>query len=139
MRIKAIQIISLFLLSAVGVSYAADLAPFEKTCVELGFKRKTSAYGDCVLELFERERAGRHNAALEEKKLKELEAKTRAEDAAKKAAATGDGTPDHQTCYRYGFIPETSLYAECRQKIDAAKAEARLAQTRYEADLRRYE
>lgn len=135
MRAAAIQISSIFFISAAGASYAADLAPYEKTCAELGFKRKTPAFGDCVLELFDRAKSQHRSAALEEQKRNEEESRRRSAE----QAARGDGTPEHGMCMRYGFTPGTTSYAECRQKIDIAKADAAHRQRVYEQQQREYQ
>jgi len=58
----------------------------------------------------------------------------------------GDGTLEHETCYKYGFVIGTAPYSECRLKIDVAKSEyaQRLAayeleKQRYQEEQRRYE
>jgi hypothetical protein len=135
MRATVIQITSLLLFLVTSISFASDLTKFEKTCSEIGFKKKTTSYGDCVIELFDRENTQQKVSAQEEQNRNEAEAKKRAAE----LAAKGDGSSEHQLCFRYGFIPGSTNYAECRQRIDAAKAEARAAEARYEADLRRYE
>jgi hypothetical protein len=135
MRTAIIQIILLCFLTAAGVSYAADLAPYEKTCAELGFKRKTPAFGDCVLELLDRSKTQHRGAVLEEQRRNEEEARRRSAE----QVARGDGTPEHGMCVRYGFTAGTTSYAECRQKIDIAKREERYRQQEYEERQRDYQ
>lgn len=67
----------------------------EATCLDLGFRRKTEAYGNCVLEL-----------------------QGRKED----AATSSD--PDDATCKKYGFKARTNEYAACRQQIEQARVQA---------------
>lgn len=128
MRTATFQIILLSFLSAASVSFAADLAPHEKTCAELGFKRKTPAFGDCVLELLDRQKGQARQVELDQRNR-----------AASEAAARGDGTPEHGMCVRYGFTAGTTSYAECRQKIDIAKREERYRQQEYEERQRDYQ
>lgn len=111
-----IPIIALFFSVTV---FAIDTSSEETTCKEIGFKEKTEAFGNCVLELYERKSKDR--SALLTQQLK------------------GDGTQNDQTCQRYGYIPDTSDYSDCRMKIDMAQKEAIQAQARYEAELRVYQ
>ena len=67
----------------------------EAACLDLGFKKKTPAYANCVLELMER-----------------------------KENSTASADPDDATCLKYGFKRKTNEYAACRQQIDQAKAQA---------------
>jgi hypothetical protein len=135
MRSPIIQIISFLLFILSGVSLAADLSQFEKTCAELGFKKKTTPYGDCVLELFDRAKTQQKNAAQEAQQRNDAEGNRRAAD----MAARGDGSPEHGMCVRYGFTPGTTSYAECRQKIDIAKAEQAHRNREYEERQRDYQ
>jgi len=52
MRTKTLQVI-IGVIWAGGV-FAADLSAFQATCQDIGFKPKTPAYGECVLELMDR-------------------------------------------------------------------------------------
>lgn len=107
-----------------GLSLAADLAPYEKTCSELGFKKRTPAFGNCVLLLTDKA-AQQRAADLEEARLREEETKRRHIE-----LATGDGTAEHATCFRSGLIQGTSGYAECRKAIAEEKAAAEAAALR---------
>lgn len=49
--------IVVFLIPAILLTQTAmaiDFSKFEATCTEIGFKRNTDAFGDCVLELASR-------------------------------------------------------------------------------------
>jgi hypothetical protein len=103
----------------IGFGIAAyGLAQHEATCTELGFKKRTQSYGECVLELHGRESNPKKQVQTE---------------------LTGDGTVEHQTCNRFGFVIGTSSYSECRLKIDIAKREQAQKQVAYEAEQRRYQ
>ena len=67
----------------------------EASCIEMGFKRKTESFGNCVLELM-----GRRDAAI------------------------AGGDPDGATCIKYGFKPKSPEYASCRLQIDQARQQA---------------
>jgi hypothetical protein len=105
------------------VLLAADIAPYEKTCSELGFKKKTPPFGNCVLLLLNA--ATKQKLELEESKLREQEVKRRELE-----ATLGDGTPDHAKCFRSGLIPGTALYEDCRKSIVEEKAAAEAATVR---------
>jgi len=72
-----------------------DTSAEESSCAEIGFKRKTPAFANCVLELLDRK--------------EERQAVARATD------------PDDATCRKYGFKPKTTEYASCRLQIDQAR------------------
>jgi hypothetical protein len=100
--------------------FALDLSVYENQCVEIGFKKKTPAFGECVLEL--------HSRGAPPQKVRNPA-----------QANTGDGTSEHQMCVKFGFIAGTSQYSECRLKIDIAKKEQAQRQIAYEAEQQRYQ
>ena len=129
--------------------YGAGLADYEATCVDLGFKKRTPAFGQCVLELdrratgdqkqVERHREDQQRRAQEQQQRERVQEQQR-------TAARGDGTPDHQTCSDFGFTAGTQPYSDCRMKISIAKQEAQqrqaafeLAQQRYQAEKQAYD
>lgn len=114
MRIAINQVIFLLFLGSAKV-LALDLSAYESQCAEIGFKRKTPAFGECVLELKSRE----SNSA-----------RVRAS-----ANSQGDGSADHSTCARYGFRTGTTEYAQCRMQIDLAKSQAQEQQRQYERQV----
>jgi hypothetical protein len=95
--------------------FALDLSAYENQCADIGFKRKTQPFGECVLEL--RARGG-----------------TSARSPVN-AVSQGDGTPDHSTCSRYGFNAGTTEYAQCRMQIDVARSQAEEQQRQYESQV----
>jgi len=88
-----------------GSVRAGDLATFENACVEIGFTKKTQAFGECVLELMQRSNS-----------------KNKQRDSANNER--GDGTPDHETCKKYGLLPPSAGYAQCRMQIDQIRQQA---------------
>jgi hypothetical protein len=100
--------------------FALDLSVYENQCSEIGFKKKTLAFGECVLEL--------HSRGVPPQK---------ASNSAQ--ANTGDGTNEHQMCAKFGFVAGTSQYSECRLKIDIAKKEQAQRQAAYDAEQQRYQ
>lgn len=95
--------------------FALDLSAYENQCADIGFKRKTPPFGECVLELRARGATIARSPA--------------------NAASQGDGTPDHSTCSRYGFNAGTTEYAQCRMQIDVARSQAQDQQRQYEAQV----
>jgi hypothetical protein len=87
-----------------------DTGSEEAVCLDLGFKKKTPSYANCVLELLER-----------------------------KGNATVSNDPDDATCRKYGFKPKTNEYAACRQQIDQARSQAAQQQAQYLQQQRQYQ
>lgn len=113
----AICLISFFCYSA---GYALDTSTEEKTCVDIGFKRKTEAFGNCVLELVNRG-GGSGNRQTSQQ------------------YSSGSGDPDDAACRGYGFKPNTVDYAGCRQRIDLAKQSAKQQQDIYQQQKSQYD
>jgi len=95
---------------------AADLSAYENQCSEIGFKKKTPAFGECVLELHSRGGATQKVTSSS-------------------ASSTGDGSSDHLTCDKYGFRVGTTEYAQCRMQIDLARNQAQAQQRQYEEQI----
>jgi hypothetical protein len=111
MRTQINKLITFAFFCLVGGSSAAlDLAQFESLCSEIGFKKKTEAFGQCVLEL-----------------------------ADKNKAASVPLSQDEQLCKGYGFKPNTSSFAECKLKLDLAKKQSLEAQEKYNRDKAEYD
>jgi len=127
MRNSIVQIVTATFLSFSGTALCVDLSGHETTCLDIGFEKQTPAFGECVPELDRR--------FMDQQK----QAKGTKQQKTSEAAMRGDGTPDHDTCYRYGFRPETTPYAECRLKIGIARTDAEQRQAAYEADNLRYQ
>ena len=54
-------------------------------------------------------------------------------------AREGDGTTEDLLCKKYGLKPLTSGYAECRMRLDFAKAESQKKQEQYEREKAEYD
>lgn len=123
MRTSLIKIVHLLLVPFICINaYAIDTSAEEKTCSEIGFKRKTEAFGNCVLELVQR-KGGQSNRQPAQ--------------TANQSPASND--PDDATCRKYGFRAGTNEYAQCRQQIDQARQDAQRQQAQYEAQQRQYQ
>lgn len=158
MRNSIIQIALASLLVTSGAVYGADLAVYEKTCVDLGFKKRTAAYGECVLELDGRalaaeqekrreEQAASQREAARQKELqaqRELEARRRAElqQKAENDRRLIASDPRAAECYRLGFSPGTEGFATCQlqlRNLEQQQAAHALAEQRYSIQQQAYE
>jgi len=134
MRTSINQIVVLFSFALFSEGlYALDTAKEENTCTYIGFKKGTESFGNCVLELVDRnKKAATKNVAVA----------TQA-DAPKKSKnepqVAGDGSSDDSTCQSYGFKPASSDYSSCRLQIDLAKQNARQQQDIYQQQKAQYD
>jgi hypothetical protein len=103
----------IFVMRLPTVCFGNTLSHAEATCSELGFKRKTEAFGDCVLELHSRNK--------------------------KTVKQSGDGSPDDNSCKKFGFVVGTQEYASCRLQMDTARQQAQQKQAEYELAKQQYE
>ena len=114
MRTPVIKVTFLFLaLSLNDTVLAKDTAAEEKICSEIGFKRKTEAFGNCVLEL-----VGRKGS---------------------QSVTADSGDPDDATCIKYGFKRGTNEFAQCKLQIDQAKQDTQRQQAQYAQQQQKYE
>jgi len=100
-----------FLLNA-KPALSMDTASEEATCVEIGFKKKTPSFGDCVLELMDRKQS---------------------------ISANSSSDPDDASCRGYGFKPRSSEYAACRLQIDQARKDAQRQQAQFAQEQKQYQ
>ncbi len=119
MRITTIKI-TFCLISFFGLStaYALDTSTEEKTCVDIGFKRKTEAFGNCVLELVQRRGS---------------------QPRTQSSQVANSNDPDDATCRKYGFRAGTNEYAQCKQQIDQARLDAQRQQAQFEQQQKQYQ
>ena len=101
----------LLIFAMVPPAFALDTSAEETSCSEIGFKKKTEAFANCVLELVDRRSSN---------------------------APINPNDPDDATCRRYGFKPKTNEYASCRQQIDQARIQAQQQQAQYQQQLDAY-
>jgi hypothetical protein len=139
MRTSIVKVVIASLLSFSSLIAVADLAQHEVTCAELGFKKRTPAYGECVLELDQRQKSAKGAVEKQEQIRRQENINSEIEIAKQQMQQRGDGSVEHQTCNRFGFIVGTPSYSECRLKIDIAKREQAQKQAAYEAEQRRYQ
>lgn len=108
---QAVKII-FFTFALVTAANATDLSSYEAICKDIGFKKKTEAFGECVLELAEREQSSKSSQPT---------------------------SADDQTCQKYGFKPKTQAFAECKFKLDMGKKESAQAQEKYAREKAEYD
>ncbi len=114
MRTPIIKVTFLFLAFILNdTALAKDTAAEEKVCSEIGFKRKTEAFGNCVLEL-----VGRKGSQF---------------------VAADSSDPDDATCIKYGFKRGTNEFAQCKLQIDQAKQDTQRQQAQYAQQQQKYE
>lgn len=139
MRTSIIKVAITFLLSLSSFIAVADLPQHEATCAELGFKKRTPAYGECVLELDQRQKTAKVAAEGQEQIRRQENINRESEIAKQPMQQRGDGSVERQTCNRFGFIVGTPSYSDCRLKIDIAKREQAQKLAAFEAEQRRYQ
>ena len=89
---------------------SSTTASEEASCIEMGFKRKTESFGNCVLELISR-----------------------------RDTVIAGADPDGATCIKYGFKPKSSEYASCRLQIDQARQQAQQNQAQFLEQKKAYD
>jgi hypothetical protein len=150
MRTSIVKIGLAFLCSLSAACFGADLTEYEKTCLDLGFKKRTPAYGECVLELdkratadqkqVDRQRSEQQRLSQEQQQRQAtLQKQQEEQQRSTEINRRGDGTADHQTCYGFGLVPGTAPYSDCRLRMTIAKREAEQRQAAIDAEQRRYE
>jgi hypothetical protein len=116
-----IKVVSIFLLLNVNTFvFAIDTSKEEKTCNEIGFKRKTEAFANCVLELVQRNNSSQSVRSTQPSQI-------------------SSGNPDDITCNNYGFKTGTNDFAQCKLQINTARQQAQLQQQQYEQQKRQYD
>ena len=120
-----------FLFFSPSVSNAKDLDSYGADCKEIGFKPKTTDYGDCVLVLRKRDQT---SSIQQSSSQRQNVVQTPVQQPPR-----GDGTADDASCQRYGFAPQTDAYAQCRMQLDNVKKQLQVQQAQYVEQRRVYE
>lgn len=112
--------LSKFILFSISVifffnAYALNTSAEEKTCIDIGFKKKTEPFASCVLELIQR---------------KENKSNT---------VPSSSNNPDDITCSNFGFKVGSNDFAQCKLQINNARQQAQIQQQQYEQQIRQYE
>lgn len=112
-----------------SLSNAKDLDSYGAECKDIGFKPKTPAYGECVLELRKRDMGSSSTSTQS----------TSPTSTATPSKVQGDGSADDTTCQKYGFSPRTAPYSQCRLQLDTATRQFESQQRQYEAQQAQYQ
>ena len=114
MYTSANKIIFFLVVSIAAPRWALDTIAEENICAEIGFKKKTEQFANCVLELVNR-------------KSNKVVATT---------PTTLPSNPDDAACQQKGLKPGTNDYSQCRLQINNAKLQAAQQKAQYEAQQR---
>ena len=126
-------IIAFGLLLFVANANALDTTKEENTCAYIGFKKGTESFGNCVLELVDRnKKAAPRDTVATTQTTKVVKAKPEPQ-------AIGDGSADDSTCQKYGFKPATNEYSSCRLQIDQAKQQMAQQKAQYDEQKKQYD
>ncbi len=106
----------------------------DATCKSYGASVGTEAYISCRIKLV----TSRQNNSFPANTPTTVAAPPPTPIVPERQVVRGDGTPDDLTCSGYGFSPGTDSYANCRFKLDSARAENQRRQKEYEAEQARY-
>lgn len=147
-----------------AIADVVDTTPEELVCKQIGFKRQTVAFADCVMELLGRggvqvqakpegesglsakpkklgaARAGHPSTAMKvllpaRKGSPTKSASSRSEAVVERTPAT----PNEALCVNYGFRMETAEFGQCLLELDQASRQAELAQQQYQLQLQQYQ
>ena len=122
---STIKVILIFFLVSFNTHvFAIDTSKEEKTCSEIGFKRKTEAFANCVLELVQRNNSTQ-SVSVQSNRSSSSQVTT--------------NNPDDALCVQYGFKVNTNEFAQCKQQIHNARQQAQLQQQQYEQQKRQYD
>lgn len=112
-----------------AIAAADEFSVFSNVCTEIGFKPKTEAHGDCVLELRRRELSKKQQTSRPSEAL----------EMPQKVKIPGDGSPDDNTCQKFGIFPGSDAYGQCRIQLKTAAENAQRQQALYEQQQQAYE
>jgi hypothetical protein len=124
MKLFFITLLSFF--SFYSISHADDLLEYGTQCKEIGFKAKTPAYGDCVLELRRRDSAKNNSSQTSIKSANSIK-------------SSGDGSSEDKSCQSYNFEVGTDAYNQCRLQLNLAKRQFETQQSQYEQQQSQYQ
>ena len=130
MRYLIVEVVLASLLFFGGAAaFGAEVSEYEKACLDLGFKKRTPAYGECVLELDKRTTEQQKQAERVRVEQQERQDALQRQYEAQQKAAKGDGSPDHKKCFAYGFMPGTVPYSDCRLRVELTNKQMEQAES----------
>jgi hypothetical protein len=91
----------LLLLSFLSICSAEDTTEYEKLCADIGYKKKTEGFGNCVIEFV-----------------------ARSKQAEKSQSSNTDGSAEDIQCQRFGFKPNTKEYSNCRMSLELSNRQS---------------
>lgn len=100
-----------------------SLDSYKDSCEQIGFKKGTSDFGNCVLEL--RKKSQVNNTKVTPKK-------------SMAAPTPSNNSEEAYTCRKYGFSIGSEDYNACIMNLDLAKQQALQQQKIYEEQVRQY-
>jgi len=113
-------ILTVFIVTCVNPLYAIDTSVEERNCSEIGFKRKTEPFANCVLELIQRNGGGRNTTQST-------------------STQSVSNNPDDRACINFGFKIGTNDFAQCKLQINTARQQSQIQQRQYEEQKQQYE
>ena len=108
-----------------------DTSSQEATCRDIGFRPKTVAFADCVIELVGR---GQNAQASRTTPVRSVRSRVAQSPPASVALA-----PNEQTCAGYGFKRRTVAFSECVMQLDAAQQQAQAQAQQFALQQQQYE
>ena len=143
---------------------AMDTLQEELTCQQIGFKRGTVAFADCVMDFISRGGVRIQTPAPSKRALWDKQGQqgsgtidtppaTSSTSPARLGTRASNGmsvqtepvvvrapsTPNEQACVNYGFSIGSSDFGQCVMQIDQAKQEAQIAERQYQLQLQQYQ
>lgn len=151
-------------LGSSAIAEVIDTAPEESVCKQIGFKRQTVAFADCVMELVGRggvqvQAKPKEESGLSVKPKKlgtaladasgpaiKVRSPVRKGSPSKSASGSSDivvkrtpVTPNEALCVNYGFSMDTGEFGQCLLQIDQTQRQAEIAQQQYEMQVAQYQ
>lgn len=118
-------------LMAVASDKPLDTSSEEATCKDIGFRPKSVAFADCVMELVDR--GHRHSTVHNRQTAPTAGSEATTPNQALALSASG------QACESYGIRPGTAPFVECITQIDQAQQQAQFQQQQYELQMAQYQ
>lgn len=135
-----------FLLAALtgypAFSQTKDLSFEEGVCRDIGFRPKTIAFGDCVLDLLGRKDPEQSSQVGVQPDALSAEQKDRGVPSLVSRAERPNDfqlSPNVQSCIGYGFKKDTADFSQCLIQLDDAQRQAELQQRQYNLQLAQYQ
>jgi hypothetical protein len=119
-----------------------EKAEYDQTCQRYGFKPIATEYDQCMQTEENLQRTAelkRQADTLEADRIRQEKIAESNRTESERIVREGDGSPDDQTCQKYGFKPSTMEYGQCRQTFDMARRELERQERVYAAEQQLYQ